>query len=146
MDARERGGYDGELRYLDPVIERDPNNADAVAFRGSTYYQMGLHHEALGDFNRALELDPNHMLALLLRGSTWRMIGQYDLAARDLNKLLKLQPSDPMALKERNSYRGVTGSFAEPLLIPQHRWLGRAAEPPACSVDVVPLWPSAIGR
>jgi tetratricopeptide (TPR) repeat protein len=101
MDARERGGYDGELRYLDQVIERDSNNADAFAFRGSAYYQIHLHHEALGDFNRALELDPNHTLALLLRGSTWRIIEQYDLAARDLNKLLKLHPSDPLAAEER---------------------------------------------
>ena len=54
--ARKRGDREAAIQLFSSAIETTPDFARAYNERGVTYRRMGLHDQALADFDRAIEL------------------------------------------------------------------------------------------
>jgi tetratricopeptide (TPR) repeat protein len=63
------------MQEFNLVIENNPELAAAYADRGILYDRMGMHHEALADYNKSMELD-----AEILEGPgfLWRFMRNID--------------------------------------------------------------------
>jgi tetratricopeptide (TPR) repeat protein len=84
------------VRRFTQAFELDPNLREARLDRGIIYFrEMGLHEEALTDFNALLEADPDYGPALLNRSMLRQEQGQYRLALADLEQFLTLPNEDP---------------------------------------------------
>src|SRR4051812_40740730 len=78
------------ISSLTSVVQRNPNDPQAVNMRGSVFGQSGRADEALADFNKAISLDPNYAQAYANRGLIYRQTQRFDLALADYNKALAL--------------------------------------------------------
>ena len=79
-----------KLADLNLKIERNPNDAWALAHRGETYRLMERYQEALQDFDRAIELDPEDDWYRYLRALVYLARSQPDLTKADLDTAIQL--------------------------------------------------------
>ncbi len=85
------------IASLSGVVQRNPNDPQAVNMRGTVYGQAGRNQEALADFNKAISLDPNYTQAYANRALIYRKTGKLDLALADYNKALELDQNYAVA-------------------------------------------------
>lgn len=91
----------GALELIDEVLERNPDDADALALRGQIL--VGLPEPELiaggiAALDRALALDPDHPEALLFRGLAHRSVGELAEAVVLYERLLTVEDM-PMPLE-----------------------------------------------
>ena len=87
----------GNIASLTSVVQRNPNDPQAVNMRGTVFGQAGRHQEALADFSKAISLDPNYTQAYANRALIYRKTGKLDLAMADYNKALELDQNYAIA-------------------------------------------------
>jgi len=68
------------LKLYDQVLKQDPNNAEALTFRGWILESANLHDEALTSLNKALAADPSFAMAHYFKGAVL-LEGKNDPAA-----------------------------------------------------------------
>ena len=85
------------IASLSGVVQRNPNDPQAVNMRGTVFGQAGRNQEALADFNKAISLDPNYTQAYANRALIYRKTGKLDLALADYNKALELDQNYAVA-------------------------------------------------
>lgn len=68
----------------------NPNNIYAYSNRGWANNFLGNHHEAIGDFNKALEIDSSFLAAYVNRAISHAALGNLGSACRDYKKAKKL--------------------------------------------------------
>ena len=85
------------IASLTGVVQRNPNDPQAVNMRGTVFGQAGRNQEALADFNKAISLDPNYTQAYANRALIYRKTGKLDLALADYNKALELDQNYAVA-------------------------------------------------
>lgn len=71
------------------ILEKDPNNINALIDRGEGYSNSGLYKDALADFNKALSIDPERTNIYSQRGLTYTTMGEYDKAIADYSTVLE---------------------------------------------------------
>jgi tetratricopeptide (TPR) repeat protein len=81
------------LQEFTLAAEADPNNAEALAWRGEA--RQHLDQDGRSDLDRALALAPDDSLVLLLRGLYWRRQGNSAQAVDEYRAAATLAPSDP---------------------------------------------------
>jgi tetratricopeptide (TPR) repeat protein len=95
---RVMGRDDQALADFNRALERNPEDASALAGRGETYWAMKRYDQALADLNRALELNPEDASALARRGETYQAMGCHEEALADFNRALELKPDHTWVL------------------------------------------------
>lgn len=82
------------LELIDEVLERDPDDVDALALRGQILVGLPepeLIENGVAALDRALALDPDHPEALLFRGFVHRANGELEDALARYERLLTLE-------------------------------------------------------
>jgi protein O-mannosyl-transferase len=78
-----KGEYDMSINDYNIVLNRSPDNINALANRGSAYYQLNKIDEALSDYNRVITLRPNEMRYYVSRSYMYDKKGDKQNAWRD---------------------------------------------------------------
>jgi tetratricopeptide (TPR) repeat protein len=84
--------YERAITRLLEVVERDPDNADALNWLGYSYRKTGKLEDSATYYERALTADPDHKGALEYQGELFIMTGQMDKARANLARLEALCP------------------------------------------------------
>ncbi len=98
-----RGHYDAALADLCWVIERHPERADALLYRGAVFMTKGDDDRALVDFERAASSRPGWLRPALLyeRGQCYAAKGDFDRAIADVTDVIAAYPSKVILYKFR---------------------------------------------
>ena len=67
-------------------------SAETYFLRGNAKYELGLYHEAISDYDKAIRLKPDYALAYLNRGNAKYYLQQYAAAIVDYTQALRLDP------------------------------------------------------
>jgi len=95
------GQFEQALKWFQTLIEREPENADALAKAGWALHNLGRYEEAIEYFGRALQRQAQHALALRGRGWAHLQNGQPEKALPDLKQAMKgIDAGDPAARLE----------------------------------------------
>jgi TonB family protein len=96
-----RGDFDGAIKGLDALIAKDPDDASALADRGTAHLDKYENELAHTDFDRALTLDPRNFIAR--RGLAFLAVRARDFskAVTAFTSALELQPNDLYCLQWR---------------------------------------------
>lgn len=95
-----RKDFNAAIGDFDAVLQIEPNNLEAHAYRGAAYVQKHEIDAALRDFDAVARLDPQSSAAFYQRGMAYRLAGQHDRACRDFATAVQLAPDNPLALTD----------------------------------------------
>jgi tetratricopeptide (TPR) repeat protein len=87
------------------ALDADPNDTQALVFRGEAWSKMREDEKAIADFSRAIELDRDEALAYLRRAHVHHRLGRYEKALADCTEVLRIDPD------RQNAYVLRGGSF-----------------------------------
>ncbi len=74
------------------VIEANPDNYEAYAYRGTAYRRIYKSQEAIDDFEKLIELDSENPLGFYLLASVYFRQGVYEIAVENYTHGLSLEP------------------------------------------------------
>jgi tetratricopeptide (TPR) repeat protein len=83
------GNPEEAIRALTRVLEREPDNVDALVIRAKGAIEIGEFERALADADRALANDPDRADALHVRGTALERLGRTSEAERSIADLVK---------------------------------------------------------
>lgn len=92
--------FDEAVKVLSKAIQDDPNNAQAVHYRGMARYYQGDIDQAIADYTRALEIEPELAKVYTSRGVALFRNGDYQPAKKDLERAVSENPKDTNALNQ----------------------------------------------
>jgi tetratricopeptide (TPR) repeat protein len=92
------GDFDGAIALLDPVLAKNPKDANALFYLGLSRAGKQQHKEAVESLTRVTELQPDFPGAWLQLGICYGKLGETGKALDAYDKDLKLQPGDAPAL------------------------------------------------
>jgi len=95
------GAYFAALDAFNAVLDRNPENVDALVLRASTYRRLESPELARDDLSRALRLDPDHPDALLERGLVNAVAGDAEAARADWERVKAVAPESRAAQLSR---------------------------------------------
>ena len=101
--------YVEALLILNHILQKDPNNLEALRKRGDIYYRDNQSNKALIDFKRCLTLHPDDLPTLDRRSDVLISLNQDDDALKDLNRWLALTPKDSVHIIKYNSTKEKRG-------------------------------------
>ena len=91
-----------ETSFLDKVLEIDPNNIDALYYKGKS---LAVYYDKLEEANsyldRVLEIDPNHLDALSKKGDVFFEHDDYETAISYYDRVLEVDPNHVDALSAK---------------------------------------------
>ena len=95
-----------KIRKNTKILEKDPNNTEALYWRGNAYCDKREYEKAVIDYNMALKIDPYLTKVYLNRGSAFIELGEYDKALLDLNWVLEEKEQEAIffMVYERRGY------------------------------------------
>jgi tetratricopeptide (TPR) repeat protein len=93
------------LRLYDEVLAGDPDNVEALTYRGWLLYQGTVTGEGLASIERALEIDPSFQDALTFRGLIRRQQGDLEGALADFEAVLDQDPPADIAQLVATAYQ-----------------------------------------
>ncbi len=88
------GRMEDAVRYLDEVLEANPDDSEAVAMRGAALWKLQEVKGALEDFNRAVELQASNIAYRAARGTASFHAGFLDKAIGDIEVITRLRPDN----------------------------------------------------
>lgn len=88
------GDHDGAIEQFNEVLNADPNNASALAYRGCAYGRQGKTSQAFADAGRAIELSPEEPDGYRVRSELHLQRDDLDSMIEDANKVVQLDPDD----------------------------------------------------
>jgi tetratricopeptide (TPR) repeat protein len=91
-DLYRQGRYEEAIAYYDKALAIDPNDVDALNYKGAALYRQGKHQEAITYFDKALAIDPNYVPALTYKGIYVYDLERYDEAIAYYDKALAIDP------------------------------------------------------
>jgi predicted TPR repeat methyltransferase len=92
MDFFRNDKYSDALAYYDAILEKDPENINALNNRACMLAHMGDFGGALTIFNTILSRDPSNSMALSNQATLLGKQGDYDAAIQGYTKILKDSP------------------------------------------------------
>jgi hypothetical protein len=102
-----RGDYLKATELLTQVLQQNPHDAEALAYRGWSLSTAGHVHKGFADCDRANELDPSQAWSLRCRSQAyWQLSLDYTdyagLALADAGQAIELAPSDAVLYRWRS--------------------------------------------
>ena len=91
--AQEEGNYEASLTQLDTILERSPDNVEALIAKGQVQKSQGDYAGAEATFTQAIEEDDRNAEAFNLRGDVYWTVGEYDQAIADYRSALRIDPN-----------------------------------------------------
>ncbi len=82
--------YKGGIQIFTKVTEMNPDNAEAIAYRGLCKYHLKDFEGAIRDYNKALEMQPGYAEVYDLRGIAKGELGDKEGACADWKKAFEL--------------------------------------------------------
>ena len=76
-------------------------SAETYFLRGNAKYELGLYHEAISDYDKAIRLKPDHVDAYYARGNAKTHLKLYAAAIADYTQAIRLKPDDAYAYVTR---------------------------------------------
>ena len=107
------GQSETALALLAPVLERNSQNAEALAIRGKILSAKGRHREAVADLRVVLRTTPDSVPALIAISEAYLGSGSVELAEDSLRRALELDPFDATARLAQARIHNRSGRFAE---------------------------------
>lgn len=92
LDHQLAGRFDEALKLYEDVLDRQPNQADALHYRGVLAYQVGDNEAAIDFLRRALRVDPDRPAAWCDLGAALRANRQLEEAGQALDKAIHADP------------------------------------------------------
>jgi len=86
----QRGAYRHAIEEFSKVLDRDPENIDALNNRGNSYSQLEKYDAAVRDFDLVIGLDPGFALAYHNRGIAFAWMEQRERAVADFTRACSL--------------------------------------------------------
>jgi len=95
-EAYVSGNYREDIKELQKVIERYPDEKEAFYFLGITYYH-NLHQdeEAVHYLSKAVQIDPLYKVAYNELAYTYNEMGDFEKSIWAINKYIELAPDEP---------------------------------------------------
>ncbi len=100
IDRAERVVYEEAVARNTAILDRAPNDADALVNRANAYFRQSEMEKAVADFTEALSVRPD-AATLRRRGMARVRLGATDDAIADFTEALRLEPRDIEALGNR---------------------------------------------
>jgi tetratricopeptide (TPR) repeat protein len=101
------------LRYVEQLIRLHPDNAEALALKGSVLSEMDRLTEALEYLDKALKIDPNDKQTINSRGTTLAKLGKLGEALECFEKALTFDQRYVRAWNNKANTMYLLGRFAE---------------------------------
>ncbi len=105
--------YNEAIDISNAILAKEPKNAMALQFRGSSYGASGQTDLAAKDFKAILDADPNNTHGLFNLGVAYKEANQLNQAIETYSKLIAIQPDFPNAYFERGFCYGKMGLFPQ---------------------------------
>lgn len=105
MDRRRQYDFAGAMEYLDGLVERSPNWAEAWNQRATILFFQQHYDRSLEDVERVLALEPKHFGALAGKATILMFQGRTELGQKALREAIEVHPW----LKERGMLLPVPG-------------------------------------
>ncbi|WP_353932114.1 tetratricopeptide repeat protein [Okeanomitos corallinicola TIOX110] len=100
-----KGDYQGAILAYNRVLNLNPNNTEALLYRGATYSKLKDYQKEIADYNQAIKINPNYAKAYYNRGIAHRNLKDYQKAIADYNQAIKLNPNYADAYNNRGVAR-----------------------------------------
>ncbi len=91
---RRAGNLRAALASADIAVCAEPDNGSVLGHRGYIRSMLGMHTEALADYETALSVAPHLGVTYAFRGNGWFWQGRYDLAIADYDSLIDEHADD----------------------------------------------------
>ncbi len=90
---KEMGRFREAVPWLEKALEADPRSYEAWNLLGFCRFKLGLHHQAIGAFLKALEINPSSAIDLANIASNLRDLGDREAAVTWYKRALALDPT-----------------------------------------------------
>ena len=123
-DLRIAGGAGGAIGYwytdpsseeLEKRLEKNPDDAEALAARAVSAVRQRKYQEAQPDFNRAIMLNPDRDSYYWHRSTFYLETGQTERALEDCSAVIRLNPRHTDAYLRRGSFYAEKGEYLRAL-------------------------------
>jgi len=102
----EQGKYRTAEKQYQTVLEKNPNNLDALSNLGVVYFRSGKIRSAESTLKKALAIAPNDDFVLTTLGIVHYRQSRFDEALKELRKAIEINPNSATA----HNYLGITAS------------------------------------
>ena len=82
-----------EIKKYTRQIQRNPYDAEAYYWRGTSYYKLEQYDRAIADLNKAIQINPNFVDPYLRLGLAYMELAQYDMAMFNFTKAIGINPN-----------------------------------------------------
>jgi tetratricopeptide (TPR) repeat protein len=106
-----KGDHVRAIALYGDALRLDPDDKEALANRGYSYYEDGQYDRARSDLDAAVRLDPDFAYARVDRGATLAALGQHELAIADFDAALRASPNDGEVLLFRAKSEMALGRY-----------------------------------
>ncbi|BAZ07361.1 tetratricopeptide repeat protein [Calothrix sp. NIES-3974] len=89
-----QGKYDQALIKFDALVQRQPDNPDALFMQGYTLYCLGRYDDALTAYARALEFQPNSAQIYYYQGILYQEVADAAAAIASFTRAIQENPED----------------------------------------------------
>ena len=90
--------HEEEIRLSKSILEKDPNNLQALITLGNAYFDTDRYQEAIDAYSKALAIDPKNPDVRTDMGIMYRKLGQFDKAIEAFRQAAQ---DDPKHLNSR---------------------------------------------
>jgi cytochrome c-type biogenesis protein CcmH/NrfG len=90
--------YEGEIRAAKSILEKDPNNLQALISLGNAYFDTDQYQQAIDAYSKVLSIDPKNPDVRTDMGIMYRKLKQFDKA---IEALRQAAHDDPRHLSSR---------------------------------------------
>src|SRR5262245_18628107 len=104
--------FDRAIADLDEAIRLNPQDAVALAHRGSCWRNKKDFERAIADYSAAIRMNPQDTFPLNRRGLTYLLLGNYRAAIADYDRAIAIWPKDSHSLYGRGIARRMMGDKA----------------------------------
>lgn len=124
QDQQAAAGQANNIESLTEIIEKNPQDANALNLRGTAYGQAGDYKNAMQDFNAALKIKPDFPQAYANRALVFVKIDSLPRAIADYDRAIEANPDYAAAYVGRgnvyrllNEHRKAIGDFTKAISI-----------------------------
>jgi tetratricopeptide (TPR) repeat protein len=94
--ALEKAQAQTQVQTYSQEFSKNPENWQALLFRGNAYAKLGNHGAALRDYNYILERNPNYLDGYKRRGMLYEQMKQWDKAIDNYTSMIEMHPRNDL--------------------------------------------------
>jgi serine/threonine protein kinase/Tfp pilus assembly protein PilF len=113
LEARISGNYSQEIKELQKIVERYPDEKDAFLRLGEYYRNRRESEEAVRYLNMAIEIDPLYKLAYNQLAYVYDDIGDFNKSIWAINKYISIAPDEPNPYDTRGDLYAWNGKLGQ---------------------------------